>query len=694
MAVMRMLVGVCASLSVISAVDQHDGVVAAANPIRKVVTMLQAMQKKVMTEGEKEKELYDKFACYCRNGAGELGKSISEAETKVPTLGSDISEAVAKKKQLKEDLKNHKSDRSAAKSAMASAVALREKSAAAYAKDNSMYTSSIAALSSAIAAVSKGMSGAFLQTNAAQVLKKLVLSQGSMLDADRQDIMSFLSGSQEGQYVPQSGDIVGILKGLKDEMTKNLGTATAAETASITSHDQLMSAKTKELDANTKAVETKTVRVGGLAVSIAQMETDLSDTEAGLADDQKFLSDLDANCAKQEKEWEERSATRSEELLAISETIKVLNDDDALEIFKKTLPSSSSSFMQMEASRYSTGRQALSVIRQTRDFSSSHRPQFDFIALAMQGKAAGWEKVKKMIDDLVATLKAEQSDDDHKVEYCHQQFDLSNDKKKSLAKTFSDLEVSISEATDGVATLKQEIESLEDAIKALDKSVSEATAQRQSEHEDFTGLMSSDAAAKELLRFAINRLNRFYKPSLHKATQSETVLAQISSHAQQRRDAPAPFEAYSKKKDESDGVIEMLDRLVKNLDKEMTEASTAEEDAQKDYEQMLKDAGEKRALSSKTLTNKNISKASLEADVEASKEAKASTGKELMATDKYVASLHASCDWLLQYYDVRKEARASEMDALANAKAVLSGADLPDVSFVQQRSKNLRRQSA
>merc|ERR1719253_467863 len=95
--------------------------------------MLQAMQKKVTAEGEKEKQLYDKFQCYCRNGAAELSKSISEAETKVPIVTSDISEAEAKKKQLQEDLKSHQADRVAAKSAISSANNLREKAALAYA---------------------------------------------------------------------------------------------------------------------------------------------------------------------------------------------------------------------------------------------------------------------------------------------------------------------------------------------------------------------------------------------------------------------------------------------------------------------------------------------------------------------------------------------------------------------------------
>merc|ERR1719352_685984 len=149
----------------------------AANPIRKVVTMLQSMQKKVAAEGETEQKLFDKFMCYCKNGDEALAKSISAAEAKVPSVTSDIEEGEATVKQLKEDLNSHQTDRAAAKSAMAEATAIREKEAATFAALKSEMDANIAAVAKATAAIEKGMGGSFLQTSSAQVLKKLVLSQ-------------------------------------------------------------------------------------------------------------------------------------------------------------------------------------------------------------------------------------------------------------------------------------------------------------------------------------------------------------------------------------------------------------------------------------------------------------------------------------------------------------------------------------
>merc|ERR1719183_948667 len=130
------------------------------------------------------------------------------------------------------------------------------------------------------------------------------------------------------------------------------------------------------------------------------------------------------------------------------------------------------------------------MIRAVRQ-NSSHRPQFDFIALAIKGKKVGFEKVIKMIDGMLSPLKDEQTEETRKKDYCGKQFDSSNDKRKGLAKSISDLDTSIQQATDGVATLKDEIKAMEKSIKDLDKSVTEATEQRKSEHQDYTEMMAS-----------------------------------------------------------------------------------------------------------------------------------------------------------------------------------------------------------
>merc|ERR1712194_649765 len=272
---------------------------------------------------------------------------------------------------------------------------------------------------------------------------------------------------------------------------------------------------------------------------------------------------------------------------------------------------------------------------------------------------------------------------------------------------------------EGIATLAEEAKALKAGIVALDKQVSDATEQRKAEEAEHKELMQSNTAAKELILFAKNRLNKFYNPKLHKAAPKRQLSEgdQIYENAggdipeeapggiantgiaafvqvSMRKDAPplppATAAAYSKKSGESNSVIAMMDLLVKDLDEEMTVSETEEKNSQAEYEKTIADSADKRRQDSKSITDKEAAGADMESALEKSTGDKKSATKDLMGTDKYISNLHSECDWLLKYFEVRKEARADEIDALGKAKAVLNGADYSLLQRSHVR-KNLRR---
>merc|ERR1719162_1576900 len=130
-------------------------------------------------------------------------------------------------------------------------------------------------------------------------------------------------------------------------MEKSLADSTGTENGSVASYDGLMAAKNKQVQALTAAIESKSRRVGELAVTIAMENNDLDDTSKAVAEDTKFLADLASNCKSKKNEWDDIVTNRANEMVALADTIKILNSDDALEIFKKTLPGSS--FIQLKA---------------------------------------------------------------------------------------------------------------------------------------------------------------------------------------------------------------------------------------------------------------------------------------------------------------------------------------------------------
>jgi chromosome segregation ATPase len=663
------------------------------NPIRKVVTMLQMMQNKVTAEGKKAEAVYDKFMCYCDNADTLLGGAITAAENKIPQLEAAIGGDLAEKTQLEADLKAHKADRAAAKEAIAKATALREKEATAFAKESGDLQTNIDALAKAIPAIEKGMGGAFLQTTSAAAVRDLSVSM-DMSNVDRQMLAAFLSG--KSGYAPASGEIVGILKTMADEMAASLAEAKENEASAIAGFEELKAAKTKEINALQASIESKMTRVGDLAVKTAEMENDLEDTREDLAESKKFLADLDVNCENKKKEWAAYQKMQGEELLALADTIKVLNDDDALELFKKTLPGSSASLLQVKVTAKAQAKAALAALKHARTGSD---PRVDFIELAMKGGKVGFEKIIKLIDELVATLKKEQEEDDSKKEWCEEELDKTEDTKKVLQNKVSDLETAIDDASESITNLKAEIEALDDGIRALDKEVATATENRKEEHDEFEATYAANAAAVDLLGFAKNRLNKFYNPSQYKAppkrqlsedeqitlnmggtlapTEAPGGIAGTGIGLMQAAPPPPPEAnlAYKTKGEESSGVITMIDTLINDVEKENQVMKLEEEDAQSDYEKFMSDAKAKRADDSKSMSDAEGSLAETNEQMVTDKGTLSDTNTELMETEKYLGEVHAECDWLMKYYDVRKEARVGEIDAMGKAKDVLNGAD-------------------
>merc|ERR1719383_93035 len=377
---------------------------------------------------------------------------------------------------------------------------------------------------------------------------------------------------------------------------------------------------------------------------------------------------------------------------------------------KKTLPTPS--FIQMQDSSKALRHQALVVLQGAWASTKFPRVQFAFIALALSDQNTGpFDKVITMIDEMVAILAEEQTADDEKKAYCEAEIDKTEDSKKSLERKVDDLGAALEDTKGMIQTLTEEIAALIDGIKALDKAVAEATENRKAENVAYKELMAADTAAEQLLSMASNRLAKFYTPKLYvppaktelsaeqriavnmgseAAPTEPPVFVQVRHHDMAYVAPPPPPEtwgAYKKKGEEHGGVVAMLNMLKADLEKEMQSATVDEKDAQAEYETMMAESAEKRSSDSKALADKESAKADLESEALQLQEEQTATMKEVLGAAETLKNLHVECDWLVSNFEVRKEARAGEVDALKKAKAVLSGADY---SLLQIGRSNLR----
>jgi len=677
---------------------------AEANPIRKVVTILQDMQKELEAEGVKEKASFDKFLCYCDGNTDGMSKDADEASQRITELKSKLEAEKAEKSQLDQELIQHKQDREGARKDLDTATAIREKEHSDFVESSGEQKADLDAMTGALAALSKGMGQSFMQANTAGVARLTRVVQASNVDEfDRTEVLDLLQGKNpNGDYSARSGEIVGILKAMKDEMDKDLNGAVSEEESAQSAFEGMSDAKKSEIGAASEAIEAKTVRSGELAVSVTTCSDDIEDTTRELSDTQAFLANLASQCATKKQEWAERTKMRAEEVAAISEAVKIMNDDDALDLFKKTL-----SLAQQPSMSFLAKKSSMSVVLKARNLikaaskSGSHQAELALIASALKAKAVDFSKVLGMIDGMVTVLTNEQKDDDSQSAFCKKDLENSEGEKADTEAAIETSETAISEMSAASATTGEEIANLNKEIKALDKAVAEATEQRKEEHGEFLTFQTENNAAVQLIEKAKNRLFKFYRPTMHKEapkrelTQEERLVvasggedprvAEAALAAQavfvQLKDDGAPppppetWGAYEKKSGKSNGVIALMEMLAKELQDGIVESEHDEETAQKDYERLMSDSQASRAQMVESITSKEASKADLDTKVESTKQAKTAQEAELSNIKNYIAQLHANCDFLIDNYDLRKQARANEQDSLKNAKSVLSGAN-------------------
>merc|ERR1719331_2653106 len=488
------------------------------------------MQKEIEAEGEKEQDMFDKFMCYCEGNTDGMGKNVEEAAQKITELQSKLAAEKAEKSQLDQELIQHKKDREAAKGDLSTATSIREKEHAEFVESTGDAKANVDALTGAIAALEKGMGKSFIQQNAKSVarLEKIVKAATSVDEYEKSEIMGLLQGKQNpfGDYSAASGEIVGMLKAMKDEMDKDLNGAVGDEEAAAKAFEELAAAS--------EAIESKTVRSGDLAVSVTTTADDIEDTTAEMKETEAFLANLASQCALKKKEWAERQAMRAEEISAISQAIKVLNDDDALDLFKKTLSLSQTSsqmgFIQ-KTSQSTNVLRARGMLSALMKKGSPHRAELALIEMSMKSRAVDFSKIMAMIDGMAKVLGEEQKDDDATKSYCDKELTKSLQDKKDSEEAIATSEAAIEEMTDESATLGDEIKRLGKEIKALDKAVADATEQRKEEHGEFITFQTENNAALQLIEKAKNRLFKFYRPNLHKEapkqelTEEEKILA-------------------------------------------------------------------------------------------------------------------------------------------------------------------------
>ena len=639
-------------------------------PVTKVVNLLKDMLKQLEKEGEEDEEIYDKLACWCATNDKAKTKSIAGAEQKIKDLTTAIEELTASSSRLNTEIKNLDKEVAENQAALDQATAIRQKELAEFNAEEKDLLQSIGALKSAVTVLSKHHDAAFLQVqssnmmNVAQTLKVQMskhtdLLKGVLTHNEKKVINSFVEApmdafiqkSSKHSYAPQSGEIFGILNAMKESFETNLAETQKDEAANVKAFEDLKAAKEEEIAAGQDQIDAKTQELADADTKLAQSKEDLIDTKKSLAADEEFMAMLKETCATTDSEWEERQKTRQLEMEACSKALAVLSSDEAHDLFTKTF---NAAFVQVEmhSERRAAASQLLKKVALKVD-----SPRL--AAMALKVKLDAFVRVKKAIDDMVTQLLAEKQDEIKHKDFCVEEFNKNQVETERKEREKEDLIALIEDLELTIKTLSGEIETLKSEIADLHLNMKRAGEDREKENKEFQQVVADQRASQKLLTACLDILKGFYE--------KQQALIQAGQ-------APPPgFKEY-KKNEKSGGVMAMIQDIINDAKSMEAETIRAEEDAQKAYEDLVKESNAAIQEKSKSQVNKTEEKAKAEGDLTQANTDKDNAMLELEQLSNYNGELHQSCDFIMKNFEIRQTARDEEIEALKQAKSILSGA--------------------
>jgi len=649
---------------------------AGATPVAKVVNLLKDMQKELEKEAEEDEATYDKIVCWCNTNDKEKTKSIKQAEIKISELTTSIEEGTATSARLNTEIANHEKEVAANKNALDQAQAMRTKDLAEFTEEEKDLLQSIGALKNAIAVLAKHHGGAaLLQTSAkaasqlkqaAAIAKKEMDSHAALLEGvltktEKKKVAMF---AQDQSKAPASGEIFGILKAMKESFEQNLAQSQKDEGKGVADFADLKASKEEEIAAGTDAVEKKTQELAKTDEQLAQDKVDLDDTTASLSEDEKFLMNLKETCAMNDSEYEQRVKERQLEIEAVSKALEILTSDDAHDLFTKTFSLSQEeadqdgapSLMQMGSAsqRQKRKNEASKLLAEVAKNTGNPR----LSALAVKVRLDSFKRVIKAIDDMIAELMQEKKDEIKHRDYCIAELNTNEANTERKDREKADVLALIEDLTVQIDTLTKEIATLKTEISDMQLQLKHAGEDRELANNDFKQVVADQRATQTLLKQALDVLKAVYAKKMA---------------LMQKQTPPAAFKKFEKNK-KSGGVMGMIQDLIDEAKALETDAIRAEDEAQKAYEDFVKDTNASIEEKSKLIVTKSEEKAKAEEDKTVAEETRDKIMLDLEQLSNQAADLHKACDFVLKNFDIRQTARDQEVEALKQAKAILSGA--------------------
>jgi len=710
------------------------------SPIKRVVSLLEEMKAELQKEADKESEMYDKMVCWCETNEKEKTAAIASAEAKAADLTAEIEARAATKGKLSTEIKDMKGQIAEDTASLKKATAIREKEAAEFRAEEKEMFQAITNLKNAVLVLSKhqsslmqidspelasvravvqdcrlkldllqanrpGKSAALLSLGASgKAMDKTVasvLGLHSVVDVLPVDIAqhmlataakevatgksssAFVQGAAAptaGSYSPQSGQIFGILNQMKDEFEANLSQAQKDEMKAAAEFAELSKSKSAQIAAAKEKLDGMEGQLADNNKALADAKEDFELTTGQRSSDVEFLRNLRLTCQDLDRQWVERSKTRTLEMKAVSEALVVLTEDDNREHLAATV-----SLLQEGSVSDSSAQLRQSVVQALR--VAVHQPAFeadDLLAawkgrgtpvggaggprtqlatLAVSAQLDSFTKVKELMDKMVADLKSQQEEEVKFKANCESEFDTTEKTTYEKKEEKADLEALIESLAKTITTLKEEIATAKTTIADTEVAIKKASETREKENAEFQTVVADQRATQVILKKALAKLEGFYGKKA----------AFLANAAAAKQTPPVQFNKYKNNAGASP-VMGLLEQIIEDSVKLEKEATDGETEAQASYESFVKDSNDVISKLSDSVTEKTKAVSNAKVESEQAKSDLKSTDEEIMSLVEYEGDLHQECDFVLKNFNIRQAARLQEIESIQKAKSILSGA--------------------
>lgn len=638
--------------------------------VRHVLDLLEAILKKNRETDVLEEKLAEDNGCNCKKTIAAQRKIVQDLSDGIPELEAAIKTLTLQKGQIDAEKARLQGKIEEAQQSVEDAEALFKKEHGGAKKEISDYVTNIAAINKAVEQLRKGLGASFLQTRTADTLRNLIFmgSLAQVSDVDRDALGSFLaqgSSDQDDAAAPSTPEIIGILRQIADTMEKNRAEATAAYNKAFQEHKDFKEAKEKEIADLVAQISVQNQRIGPLLELLEQKKEALRVIkDGGYQREKDHLDYLIKTCSSSAKAFAARKAARAEEAQVITDVITILSRDEAREVFMKTLPRiSSAMFLQLQMSK----KQAVQEVRRTLEsLPVEHHWRIDLIELALKGRKVDFGNVNEMIDKLLKDLDRQEFNEEKKRDSCIRDIARYTANIEGYKKLMEELGQEIETQTGNQKELEQSIKAKQAEIEGIAATLKQSQDDRSARREVYEKEKAENAHALGLLKMAKGRMAEYYD------------LLQVKDNANAEELA----------KDHTK-VLALLTKLINDFENSMLRDDNDEKAADKMMEAAERKAAEDTAEKQRELDGLRESKADVDQMLAEKQNHLDTTETRDTQAKETLASLHESCDWLVQNYDERKKAREGEIESLKNAKAVLAGAVF---DFLQEGRKQHRVQ--